>query len=191
MASSADLVGTYEALYPIVWQYYEAHLKFEANNQIASDRIAGMSSAVQNLWQDLTKASSDASIVQQDLGSQSARVASLEATLIHSSKVIAESNEHRDRYFAELGQAHHRIGLQEQELAEAAALVAATRLDKADAILAVKSERNEVVFNLTTELTHYKSETAQLHEIVASMRRSTSWRLTSPMRKVIAWILRR
>ena len=176
MSASADLVGAYEGLYPVVWQYYEAQLKSESRNQLANERIAGMSSAVQNLWQDLTKATSDVSVTQQDLGSQSARVESLEAALAHAGRVIAESNADRDRHFAELTQAVHRLGLKDQELAQAASLVAAIKDDKSQT---------------SADLAHFQAESQLRKEIIESMQRSTSWRLTAPMRKMISLVKRR
>ena len=199
MASSADIVGAYEDLYPTIWQYYEGQLQSDKRNQIASERIAGMSSAVQNLWQDLAKASSDASVVQQDLGSHAARVVSLEAALDHHGKMLAESNEHRDRYFAELGLANHREGLVKQELAQAELVIAVVKQDKAEAMAAVRADRDQRIAEIISEKDRISTEiisqkdkiTAELIEIVDSMRRSTSWRLTSPMRKMVRWITRR
>ena len=199
LALCADIVGAYEDLYPTIWHYYEGHLTSEKRNQIASERIAGMSGAVQNLWQDLAKASSDASVVQQDLGSHAARVVSLEAALDHHGKMLAESNEHRDRYFSELGLANHREGLVRQELAQAEVVIANVKNDKSHAMAALRAERDQRIANIisekdliSTEIISQKDKiTAELIEIVDSMRRSTSWRLTSPMRKVVRWITRR
>ena len=223
MSSSADIVGAYENLFPTIWQYYEGHLQSEKRNQIASERIAGMSSAVQDLWQDLAKASSEATVVQQDLGSQSARVMSLEAALDHHSKMLAESNEHRDRYFADLGVANHQIGLVKQEMTQAEifvqqelarfeAMVAAVKKDKIEAVAAVREERDKLIADviaekdrinseliiqkdqitsdLADELHRTRSDAEQLAEIVESMRLSTSWRLTAPMRAMIRWTKR-
>ena len=189
MLSSADIVGAYEDLFPTIWQYYENHLTSEKRNQIASERIAGMSGAVQNLWQDLAKASSEASVVQQNLGSHAARVESLEAALDHHGKMLAESNEYKDRYFAELGLVH-------QDLAQAQVVIAVLKQDKAEAMAALRTDRDQRIAEVISEKDRISTEiisqkdkiTTELIEIVDAMRRSTSWRLTGPMRRVVRWI---
>jgi hypothetical protein len=206
MNASTDIVSAYEDLFPMIWRYYEGSRQSEKRNQTAGERIAGMSVAVQNLWQDLTKATTETAVIQQDLGSQTARVVSLEAALDHHGKMLAESNEHRDRYFSELGLANHNAGLVKQELAQAEvflrqeleqaqARIALAKKDKADAVAAVRAERDarvaEVIAEKDSQIEQIIAEKDRISEdVISQMRLSTSWRLTAPMRMIIGWIKR-
>lgn len=108
VASASELILGYEGLYAVVWQQYQRAQELEGKHREASTRVSGMTNAIQQLWSSLTQASADHAVVMQELGSKNERVITLEAALDHMGKVLAQSNEHRDKFFKELGETTYR-----------------------------------------------------------------------------------
>ncbi|MBR0904569.1 hypothetical protein [Bradyrhizobium liaoningense] len=113
--ATSDLISAYEALFPLVWEYYQTSLAEKRKNESAKQRFEGMADAIQQLWSDLTHVTVENSKVKQDLGSTISRAASLEAALDHLGKVLTQSNEHRDSYFKSLGDALRREKVAQDE----------------------------------------------------------------------------
>lgn len=79
IASMGELIAAFEALYPIVWRYYEEAHRSGAQVEAARRTEAGMHQAVQSLWANLNKQTDDKGSLRQLLESTSERARSFEA----------------------------------------------------------------------------------------------------------------
>ncbi len=79
IASMSELIAAFEAMYPIVWRYYEEANRSGAQVEAARRTEAGMHQAVQSLWANLNKQTDDKGSLRQLLESTSERARSFEA----------------------------------------------------------------------------------------------------------------
>lgn len=80
MNGSSDLIRALEGLFPVLWTYYEQS-KSGRSQSSATYSPTDLPTTVQNLWSQLTQATGEVTVLQQERGSDLKRIAGLEAEL--------------------------------------------------------------------------------------------------------------
>lgn len=81
MTESNDLIRALEGLFPVLWTYYERSKSGNPALPPATYSPADLPATARNLWSQLTRATGEMTVLQQERGSDLKRIAGLEAEL--------------------------------------------------------------------------------------------------------------
>ena len=166
VSGSRSLFLTFESLYPVLWQYFEANDQARQQLAIALGAESKMRLDVQTVWAALTQANRDRLALQQDAGSREKQVTSLRYEVSR----LEEDVEVFDRTSQDLRNEVLRL---RQEAAASEAHRALTEAENHDKTRAAEQD-NE----------HERRRRAEVEVRLAALYGSTSWRLTKPLRAI-------
>ncbi|SFD64204.1 hypothetical protein SAMN05428997_1386 [Bosea sp. CRIB-10] len=178
-----ELLAAFEAMYPVVWRYYEESTRAAAQIESARRTEAGMHQAIQALWTKLNEHVDDKGALRQLLDSTSERARSFEQHAIsfdfereELKKLIAEL---RNLYDHEV--AVRRDAEEGREALRDHAAALHRQLEQAE-------QDREALRNHAAEvhrqLDERSVECENAHQALRGIHRSLAWRLSAPLRAV-------
>lgn len=189
-----DLVTTLENLYPLVWAHYEEAGTERRRNEAARAAERILHGNVQTLWSDLAQANDQKNVLRHDLFTARERIEGLEREIGDTRTAV----DHRDAMLAGI---RSELEGSRKTLVDVDHALRETRIEF-DAVIedreAVRADGEETragllqsvedltqdSFSLTGELDRLRAAHAELHRRFESMRRSTSWTITRPLRVI-------
>ena len=163
---SRSLLLTFESLYPVVWQYFEANDQARQQLAIALGAETKMRLDLQTLWAALTQANGDLMALQQNSGSREKQITSLRSEVSRLEEDVKVS----DRKCLDLR--YEVLRLREN--------VSASETHRALSEAANRDEARAA----EQAIEHERLRRGEAEARLAALYKSTSWRLTKLLRAI-------
>lgn len=198
-----ELISAFEALYPVVWRYFQDASRSAAQIEVARRTEAGMHQAVQSLWANLSKQTDDKGSLRQLLETTSERARSFEAAF---EQRVADLNRREaefdlertelKRFMGDLRAMYdHEVTVREDaERGREALRSHASELQRIleeevslrrageEALRTMATHAQELQKLLDAERVSSQSAIEAYRAEIASIRSSWSWRVSMPLR---------